>query len=88
MWLLAPPARTSPPRASWSIRRRAAAESAAPSATTCWSGLASRDTQERVAVELWKSLGFEIIGTVPGAFRHAEDGYVALHVMFRRITPT
>ena len=33
------------------------------------------------AVRLWQSLGFEIIGTVPEAFRHAEDGYVGLHVM-------
>src|SRR5437764_492775 len=42
----------------------------------------------RVAVELWKSLGFEIIGMVPGAFRHAEDGYVGLHIMFRPVEPT
>ncbi|MCA1720399.1 MAG: GNAT family N-acetyltransferase [Actinobacteria bacterium] len=35
------------------------------------------------AVRLWQSLGFEIIGTVPGAFRHADGGYVGLHVMFR-----
>lgn len=37
------------------------------------------------AVSLWQSLGFGIIGTVPGAFRHADDGYVGLHVMFRPI---
>lgn len=35
------------------------------------------------AVHLWQSLGFEVIGTVPGAFRHADGGYVGLHVMFR-----
>jgi L-amino acid N-acyltransferase YncA len=34
------------------------------------------------AVRLWQSIGFEIIGTVPGAFRHVDDGYVGLHVMF------
>lgn len=34
------------------------------------------------AVTLWNSLGFEIVGTVPGAFRHPELGYVGLHVMF------
>lgn len=34
------------------------------------------------AVRLWQSLGFEIIGTVPGAFRHPEHGDVGLHVMF------
>lgn len=34
------------------------------------------------AVNLWQSLGFEIIGTVPGAFLHADGDYVGLHVMF------
>jgi GNAT superfamily N-acetyltransferase len=34
------------------------------------------------AVHLWQSLGFTIIGTVPGAFNHPEHGYVGLHVMF------
>ena len=35
------------------------------------------------AVHLWQSLGFRIIGTVPGAFRSRKHGYVGLHVMFR-----
>jgi L-amino acid N-acyltransferase YncA len=35
------------------------------------------------AVRLWQSLGFEIVGTVPGAFHHARKGYVGLHVMYR-----
>jgi GNAT superfamily N-acetyltransferase len=34
------------------------------------------------AVALWRSLGFEVVGTVPGAFRHPTLGYVGLHVMF------
>lgn len=34
------------------------------------------------AVHLWRSLGFDIIGTVPGAFDHPEHGAVGLHVMF------
>jgi len=33
------------------------------------------------AVGLWESLGFSIVGTVPGAFRSASHGYVGLHVM-------
>jgi L-amino acid N-acyltransferase YncA len=37
------------------------------------------------AVALWRSLGFEIIGTVPEAFSHPTDGYVGLHVMYRRL---
>lgn len=37
------------------------------------------------AVALWHSLGFEIVGTVPEAFRHPNAGYVGLHVMYRRL---
>ncbi len=37
------------------------------------------------AVALWRSLGFEVIGTVPEAFAHPTDGYVGLHVMHRRL---
>jgi L-amino acid N-acyltransferase YncA len=35
------------------------------------------------AVHLWQDLGFQIIGTLPGAFRHIELGYVDAHVMYR-----
>lgn len=34
-----------------------------------------------VAVRLWQSLGFEIIGTVPAAFDSPAHGLVGLHVM-------
>ncbi|WP_194813437.1 GNAT family N-acetyltransferase [Nocardia sp. XZ_19_385] len=34
------------------------------------------------AVELYKRLGFEIVGTVPGAFHHPTRGRVGLHVMY------
>ena len=37
------------------------------------------------AVALWRSLGFEVIGTVPEAFDHPEHGLVGLHVMFLRL---
>ena len=37
------------------------------------------------AVTLWRSLGFEIIGTVPEAFLHPIEGYVGLHIMYRRL---
>jgi hypothetical protein len=33
------------------------------------------------AVRLWESLGFTIVGTVPGAFRRPSGEYVGLHVM-------
>jgi L-amino acid N-acyltransferase YncA len=35
------------------------------------------------AVALYESLGFDIIGTVPEAFRHPKHGYVGIHVMYR-----
>jgi L-amino acid N-acyltransferase YncA len=38
-----------------------------------------------VAVALWQSLGFEIIGTVPEAFDHRQLGLVGLHIMYRRL---
>jgi GNAT superfamily N-acetyltransferase len=38
-----------------------------------------------VAVRLWQSLGFRIIGTVPEAFEHPTLGRVGLYVMHRRL---
>jgi len=35
------------------------------------------------AVELWKRLGFEIVGRLPGAFRHPDLGLVDAYVMYR-----
>jgi ribosomal protein S18 acetylase RimI-like enzyme len=35
------------------------------------------------AVELWKKLGFEIVGTLPRVFRHRELGDVDAFVMHR-----
>jgi predicted GNAT superfamily acetyltransferase len=35
------------------------------------------------AVRLWQRLGFGIVGTLPGAFRHASLGYVDAYVMFK-----
>jgi len=37
------------------------------------------------AVGLWRSLGFEVLATVPEAFRHPVKGYVGLLVMYRRL---
>ena len=37
------------------------------------------------AVRLWKQLGFETVGTLPGAFRHPKKGYVDVYVMFRSL---
>lgn len=38
-----------------------------------------------VAVGLWRSLGFEVVGTVPEAFESRRHGRVGLHVMHRRL---
>jgi L-amino acid N-acyltransferase YncA len=35
------------------------------------------------AVSLWKSLGFEIVGTLPKVFRHRQHGLVDAYVMHR-----
>lgn len=35
------------------------------------------------AVELWKKLGFAIVGTLPKVFRHRDLGYVDAYVMHR-----
>ena len=35
------------------------------------------------ALRLWQQLGFNIVGTLPGAFRHAQKGFVDAYVMFR-----
>jgi len=38
------------------------------------------------AVRLCASLGFEIVGRLPGAFHHPESGFVDALVMFRELT--
>ncbi|MGW1913513.1 N-acetyltransferase family protein [Streptomyces sp. NPDC002076] len=37
------------------------------------------------AVALWTSLGFTVLGTVPGAFDHPRHGRVGLHIMYRAL---
>jgi ribosomal protein S18 acetylase RimI-like enzyme len=41
-------------------------------------------TNER-AVRLWQSLGFEIVGRLPAAFKHPSAGYVDAFVMYRQL---
>lgn len=42
-------------------------------------------TNER-AVKLWSRLGFDIVGTLPKAFRHAKFGPVDAYVMFKTLS--
>ena len=37
------------------------------------------------AIRLWRSLGFQILATIPEAFRHPAHGYVGLHIMYRTL---
>lgn len=38
-----------------------------------------------VAVRLWQKLGFSIVGTLPGAFKHSRMGYVDAYVMHKSL---
>lgn len=37
------------------------------------------------AVALWQALGFRVVATLPGAFRHSTRGFVDVFVMFREL---
>ena len=37
------------------------------------------------ALRLWHQLGFAIVGTLPGAFRHPAHGFVDAYVMYRSL---
>lgn len=38
-----------------------------------------------VAVNLWKKLGFEIVGEIPDAFDHVENGLTNAYIMYRKL---
>jgi ribosomal protein S18 acetylase RimI-like enzyme len=37
------------------------------------------------AVRLWRRLGFEIVGRLPGAFKHSKLGFVDAFVMYKQL---
>lgn len=37
------------------------------------------------AVNLWKSVGFEVIGEIPDAIRHKQNGLTNAYIMYRRL---
>ena len=37
------------------------------------------------ALKLWQDLGMQIVGTLPGAFRHPQKGYVDVYVMYQEL---
>lgn len=42
-------------------------------------------SSNHVAIDLWKKLGFAIVGTIPAAYNHPEKGYIDIHIMHRKI---
>ena len=38
------------------------------------------------AIHLWQELGFQVVGTLPGAFRHSNGAFVDAYVMFRSLS--
>jgi RimJ/RimL family protein N-acetyltransferase len=39
------------------------------------------------AVRLWRKHGFDVVGVLPGAFRHPRMGYVDAYVMYKQLAP-
>jgi ribosomal protein S18 acetylase RimI-like enzyme len=37
------------------------------------------------AIELWKKLGFEIVGTIPDGFNHLTKGYIDVYIMYKKL---
>jgi L-amino acid N-acyltransferase YncA len=37
----------------------------------------------RFAIQLWKDMGFDIIGTLPKAFHHKTKGLIDAHIMYQ-----
>jgi ribosomal protein S18 acetylase RimI-like enzyme len=37
------------------------------------------------AIHLWNQLGFKVVGTLSGAFRHPDKGFVDVYVMYRSL---
>jgi len=38
-----------------------------------------------VAVKLWQDIGFQIIGEIPEAFQHAQNGLTNAYIMYRKL---
>lgn len=53
------------------------------SPTARGAGAGRRLAEHRLAEA--RRLGFEIVGTLPGAFRHARLGFVDVYVMFKAL---
>jgi L-amino acid N-acyltransferase YncA len=38
-----------------------------------------------VAINLWKSVGFDVVGEIPDAFRHKQNGLTNAYIMYRKL---
>jgi L-amino acid N-acyltransferase YncA len=38
-----------------------------------------------VAINLWKSVGFDVVGEIPDAFRHKQHGFTNAYIMYRKL---
>lgn len=38
-----------------------------------------------VAVNLWKKLGYQVIGTIPEAYQHKQQGLVDAFIMYKKL---
>ncbi|MBM7770005.1 GNAT superfamily N-acetyltransferase [Actinokineospora baliensis] len=74
-----------PSRAGEGIGRRLATEVLAHARAAGYTGMQFNAviSTNTGAVALWKSLGFEIVATIPGGFRHPALGRVPVHIMYR-----
>lgn len=42
-------------------------------------------SENKVAVHIWKSLGYQIIGTIPEAYNHKKQGLVDSFIMYKKL---
>lgn len=40
-------------------------------------------TTNETAIRLWQKLGFKIVGTLPGAFKHKKYGLVDAFILYK-----
>jgi ribosomal protein S18 acetylase RimI-like enzyme len=45
-------------------------------------------SSNQAALSLYKKIGFSVAGTLPGAFRHCELGYIDAHILFKALAQT
>lgn len=42
-------------------------------------------SSNKIAINLWRKIGFSIVGTIPSAYNHPKLGYIDIHIMYRKI---